>query len=102
MFGIHNVVNVTTDTSARCCKKLYVINPEQSVTSCVSLFIKFIKHGYRVVCFTKSRRSCELVFNLVSKQISGVASYRGGYLARERRDIEAGLFDVLGLGLCLF
>jgi len=57
-----------------------------------------VEHGCQVLTFLRSRRAVEYVASLVRDNSNGaalgedsVAAYRGGYLAEERRDLEAGL-----------
>lgn len=57
-----------------------------------------IRAQRRTIVFCRSRKGTELVAADIKRRLpSGLASlvrpYRGGYLAEERRDVEAGLFD---------
>jgi len=56
-----------------------------------------VEHGYRAIAFTRSRKGAELVAvgakrGLPAALAATVRPYRGGYLARERREIESELF----------
>ncbi|EPS62961.1 hypothetical protein M569_11825, partial [Genlisea aurea] len=65
------------------------------------LFAEIVQHGSRCIAFCKTRKLCELVLcytreilsetspNLVDR----VYSYRGGYIAEDRRRIEGKLFN---------
>ncbi|MBW3574638.1 MAG: DUF1998 domain-containing protein, partial [Actinobacteria bacterium] len=57
-----------------------------------------VKEGYRGIAFTRSRKSAEVVATHAKSALPGelaamVRPYRGGYLARERREIEGELFS---------
>ncbi len=54
--------------------------------------------GHRTIAFCRSRKGTELVAadvrrRLTTADAAGIASYRGGYLAAERREIEARIAD---------
>ncbi len=54
--------------------------------------------GHRTIAFCRSRKGTELVAGDVRRRLSesaatSIASYRGGYLASERREIEARIAD---------
>ncbi|HEX7168738.1 MAG TPA: DEAD/DEAH box helicase, partial [Acidimicrobiales bacterium] len=56
-----------------------------------------VREGYRAIAFTRSRKGAELVAagarrDLPAELARTVRPYRGGFLARERREIEAELF----------
>ena len=68
------------------------------------LLAALVDQGTRTVAFTKSRKSAELVAQharrLSSEESAGlIRSYRGGYLASERREIEGELFSGKLLGV---
>jgi len=60
-----------------------------------------VSQGIRCLCFTRTRRLSELVATYVCDWLKGIAaglassvkSYRAGYLAEERHQIEKGLFS---------
>lgn len=59
---------------------------------------RLVRAGLRTLVFCRARRSTELVADelrrsLPSELAAGVRSYRGGYLAEERRRVEAELTD---------
>lgn len=62
------------------------------------LLAALVAEGRRTIAFGRSRRSAELVATRAKRLIGDelaplIRSYRGGYLASERREIEAMLFD---------
>jgi DEAD/DEAH box helicase domain-containing protein len=62
------------------------------------LLASLVEEGYRAIAFTRSRKSAELVARyargrLASELAAAVRPYRAGYLASERREIEAQLFS---------
>jgi len=71
------------------------------------LFTELVRNGLRNITFTRSRRVAELVLRYSRETLSRnapdlvdrVASYRAGYRADERRDIEGRLFrgELLGV-----
>jgi DEAD/DEAH box helicase domain-containing protein len=63
-----------------------------------TLLAALVADGHRTIAFTRSRRGAELVASrakhLVPTEIAdSIRPYRGGFLASERREIEAALFD---------
>lgn len=69
-----------------------------------ALFIKLVEDGIKTIVFNKSRKGAELVFKyaregIEKKSLNRIASYRAGYLAKDRREIEQRLFkgDLLGV-----
>lgn len=62
------------------------------------LLARLVKGGTRTIAFSKSRKAAELVSSYAKKSLRGdgladrIAAYRAGYLARERRTLEARLF----------
>ncbi|HEX4979771.1 MAG TPA: DEAD/DEAH box helicase [Acidimicrobiales bacterium] len=61
------------------------------------LLASLVEHGYRAIAFTRSRKGAELVAAGARRELPEplartVRPYRGGYLARERREIEGELF----------
>ncbi|HEV2895527.1 MAG TPA: DEAD/DEAH box helicase, partial [Actinomycetota bacterium] len=66
-----------------------------------------VEAGVRTLCFTRSRKSAELVATFarhrvaeVDRRLAGrVRAYRAGYLAEERRELEQGLVSGRLLGL---
>nr|MBA2626324.1 DUF1998 domain-containing protein [Acidimicrobiia bacterium] len=63
-----------------------------------SLLAELVGGSYRAIAFCRSRQGTELVAADAGRRVgpelaSSVRPYRGGYLAEERRAIEADLFD---------
>ncbi|HEY2427762.1 MAG TPA: DEAD/DEAH box helicase, partial [Acidimicrobiales bacterium] len=61
------------------------------------LLAALVGGGHRAIAFTRSRRGAEVVAGLAQARLprhlaETVRPYRGGYLAEERREIEAELF----------
>ena len=58
---------------------------------------RLVKDGLQTICFARSRQDTEVLLSYLRDAVStgagraSVAGYRGGYLADERRQIEAGL-----------
>jgi len=70
------------------------------------LFASLVRSGIRNITFSKSRQTAELVFKYAREELKDnvelldeVRSYRAGYLAPERREIERGLFSGELLGV---
>lgn len=62
------------------------------------LTTELVRNGHRTITFCQSRKGTEIVAaevrrNLPKRLAESVRSYRGGYLADERREIERELFD---------
>ncbi len=72
-----------------------------------TLFVELVQAGLRNITFTKARKVAELILlyarEVLEKQaprlIPLIRSYRAGYLAEERREIEQGLFSGHLLGV---
>jgi DEAD/DEAH box helicase domain-containing protein len=66
-----------------------------------------VEAGVRTLCFTRSRKSAELVATFARRRVAAVdrrlagrvRAYRAGYLAEERRELEQGLVSGRLLGL---
>ncbi|CAB93712.1 putative protein [Arabidopsis thaliana] len=64
------------------------------------LFAEMVQHGLRCIAFCPSRKLCELVLCLTREilaetaphLVEAITSYRGGYIAEDRRKIESDLF----------
>jgi DEAD/DEAH box helicase domain-containing protein len=79
-------------------RHLLLFQPEASpYTTALQLFVRFINAGLKTIVFTKARRITELLYSWLRRQepalAARVASYRAGFLAEERRRIEAALFE---------
>lgn len=100
------VVEVTDDGSPRG-ERLFVLwNPgldaARRSTSAnretARMVASLVQLGHRTIAFCRSRKGTELVAADAKRQLpdelrSKVRPYRGGYLSRERREIELELFD---------
>jgi DEAD/DEAH box helicase domain-containing protein len=74
----------------------FFVNPESSATTIASrLFIQAVQRGLKTIAFTQARKITEILHMNVAQAAPGLASkvssYRAGFLAGERRDIERGL-----------
>jgi DEAD/DEAH box helicase domain-containing protein len=79
-------------------RHLLLFRPEASAyTTALQLFIHCLRAGLKTIVFTKARRITELLYSWLRRQEPAlaprVASYRGGFLAEERRRIEKSLFE---------
>jgi DEAD/DEAH box helicase domain-containing protein len=79
-----------------------LIAPERRSTSLLAA--ELVRRGHRTIVFCRSRKGTEVVAAEVRRRLpahlaSKVRPYRGGYLAAERRAIEAELFagDLVGV-----
>ncbi|MCA1554298.1 MAG: DUF1998 domain-containing protein, partial [Chloroflexi bacterium] len=71
------------------------------------LLANLVRHGLRNITFARTRRGAELILNSAREQLMQSApqladklrAYRAGYLADERRSIEAALFSGKLLGV---
>ena len=102
-----DIVLIDEDSSSRGEKYFLVYNPPvidpklglraSMQNECVHLSADLITSGNQTILFGRSRRSVEFMLRALKNnhELSSfqVQSYRGGYLASERRDIEAGLRD---------
>ncbi len=75
-----------------------LFQPESSpYTTTLQLFAALQRAGLKTIVFTKARRITELLYSWLRRQepelAQRVASYRSGFLAEERRQIEADLFE---------
>ncbi|KAH6797259.1 UBQ protein [Perilla frutescens var. hirtella] len=65
------------------------------------IFAEMVQHGLRCIAFCKTRKLCELVLcytreilhDSAPHLVNKVYSYRGGYVAEDRRRIESDLFN---------
>ncbi len=65
------------------------------------LLSRLMRHGVRTIAFTRSRKAAELIYGYVNRILDHsekdladrLASYRGGYLPQQRREIERRLFN---------
>jgi DEAD/DEAH box helicase domain-containing protein len=79
-------------------RHLLLVQPSASpYTTSLQLLVGLLERGERVIVFTKARRVTELLHAALVRQhpelAARVANYRAGFLAEERREIEARLFS---------
>ncbi|MDX1503032.1 MAG: DEAD/DEAH box helicase [Thermoanaerobaculia bacterium] len=75
-----------------------LLRPDASpYTLALQLTERLLRAGLKTIVFTKARRITELLFSWLKQQAPDlaprVANYRSGFLAEERREIEARLSD---------
>ncbi len=88
LFALWNPPLLDADTGARASTNVEVAR----------LVAAFVDGGWRTVAFCRSRRATEVVAADVRRRVGAehadaIRSYRAGYLASERREIEAELFS---------
>jgi len=89
---------VTANGAPRAGQYFLFLNPDASPNfSAAQLFVECLKHGFRTIAFTQSRKITELIHLWVT-QLSPtlaqkVSSYRAGFMPEERRVIEKRLAD---------
>ncbi|KAL1196754.1 ATP-dependent DNA helicase Q-like 3 [Cardamine amara subsp. amara] len=74
--------------------------PSSPASEVSHLFAEMVQHGLRCIAFCPSRKLCELVLCLTREiltktaphLVEAISSYRGGYIAEDRRKIESDLF----------
>ena len=77
-------------------RHFFFINPDISAaTVAARLFVKALQSNLKTIAFTQARKLTEIMHMNVAEAApeiaSKVSSYRAGFLAEERRDIEKGL-----------
>lgn len=93
--GVEDVLEVATDTSQRPALDYLLWQPtEDPHHEAADLLARLVSEGRQSLAFTTSRVQAELVALRAQRQVptpAAVASYRGGYLAEDRRALETGL-----------
>lgn len=93
--GVSDVVEVAEDTSARPALDYLIWQPEGDPHhDAADLLARLIADGRQTLAFTTSRMQAELVALRAQRRLGepgAVASYRGGYLAADRREVERDL-----------
>ncbi len=91
---------ITGSGAPRGKKNFIFVNPIPEVspyTASVKLFLECIKHELKTIAFTKSRKITELLYKWAVRDepslTERISTYRAGYLAEERREIEEALFS---------
>jgi len=105
---------VDSDSSPRAEREVVLWNPElldpelgtraSSLGDASRLLAGLVGRGLRTICFTKSRKSAELVHRFATDRLDAatarkLAPYRAGYTPEQRRDIERRLADGELLGV---
>jgi len=77
-------------------RHFFFVNPEISATTVAArLFVRALQRNLKTIAFTQARKLTEIIHMNVTEAIpalaSKVSSYRAGFLAEERREIEQGL-----------
>jgi len=78
-----------------------------AIVEATSLFVEMVRHGLRNITFTKARKVAELILLYAQDTLARdspelvplITSYRAGYRAELRREIEQGLFSGHLLGV---
>jgi DEAD/DEAH box helicase domain-containing protein len=93
-----HIVTVATDGSPRGARDIVFWQPSESTDADVAMLLgRFVAEGQQTLAFVASRRAAEQVARQArATSLTGtggetITSYRGGYLPRERRAIEAAL-----------
>lgn len=93
--GVEPVTQIATDDSARASLDYLLWRPEEDPHhETADLLARLVSEGKQTLAFTSSRVQAELVALRAQRKagdISPIESYRGGYLAADRRELEAGL-----------
>jgi helicase/secretion neighborhood putative DEAH-box helicase len=93
--GVSEVTEITIDDSARASLDYLLWQPDGDPHhEAAELLARLVKDGKQTLAFTSSRVQAELVAvraRRLAGDISPIESYRGGYLASDRRELEAGL-----------
>jgi len=108
------------DGAPRSGRKIVICNPplidersgrrKSSLTEAAELFADLVATGTRTICFTRSRRAAELIYQFARMRLDEsaaegvalanmIAPYRAGYTPQQRREIERRLAagDLLGV-----
>jgi len=93
--GVNDVIEVATDTSRRAALDYLIWQPEGDPHhETADLLARLVGEGRQTLAFTTSRVQAELVALRAQRKAGdadGIQPYRGGYLADDRRELEAGL-----------
>ena len=97
------VVSVSVNHAPEVERSVMLCRPELSETvQAAQIMARLITAGKKTLAFVRSRQAAESL-SLITKELLGddskMAGYRGGYLAEERRELEAAIQsgEVLGL-----
>ncbi len=93
--GVEEVTAVTADASPRGPRTLVVREPADAPDDeAATLLAGMVDAGQQTLAFVSSRKGAELVAVRAQQRLGTdrtIAAYRGGYLARDRRDLERDL-----------
>lgn len=93
--GVDDVLEVSDDTSARPALDFLLWQPNDDPhREAADLMAHLVQDGRQTLTFTTSRVQAELVAVRAQREVADqttIRSYRGGYLAEDRRQLEAGL-----------
>ena len=105
------ITPVTDDGAPSGRRKILLWNPplvdellnlrSSNTMEAADILAELMRNGVRTICFTKSRRSAELVYQHTADRLSDshsdlakrLSPYRAGYTPEQRRGIEARLFS---------
>jgi DEAD/DEAH box helicase domain-containing protein len=63
-----------------------------SISEAAVLFADLVRSGVRTICFARSRRGAELIYQMARERLDSaagrIAPYRAGYTPQQRREIE--------------
>ncbi|KAM7211083.1 P-loop containing nucleoside triphosphate hydrolase protein [Rhypophila decipiens] len=120
IFGIEDVKLVDSDGSPSGRKEFLCWNTPfrdpgdpssgrgDALFECARLFCQLVLRGVRVIAFCRVREQCEKLVGAVKHEleklgrpecIARVMGYRGGYTARDRRQIESDMFEGRLMGI---
>lgn len=93
--GVEAPVEVARDTSARPALDFLLWQAESNpAQETAEILAHLVSEGRQTLAFTSSRVQAELISVRARRRLSvpsQIAAYRGGYLAADRRELEAGL-----------
>lgn len=93
--GVDDVLEVAADTSRRAALDYLIWQPEADPHhEAADMLARLVSEGRQTLAFTTSRVQAELVALRAQRKggdDSDIQPYRGGYLAEDRRELEAGL-----------
>ena len=98
------VETITRSGAARAARHVLLINPLESAATTATLMLEAaLRRGLRTIVYCQSRKMTELVTIWTEQRLKErkglIASYRSGFLAEERRNIEERLAEGSLLGV---
>lgn len=98
------LTEVSADASPHAARDVVLWRPAtQATTEAAELFAKLVDQDQQTICFVASRTQAELIALRAAENVCGsgeVVSYRSGYLASDRRLLEARLRSGELAGVC--